>query len=151
MKTSRFLVVIVATLVTLCGFTFTDHQPDRYFLIEHVGITDKIIPTVVLAEAKSHFPTIPAIPAYLYYKYALPNVLYAKSEVIVLTAKKSKEVDDFGCFKISIVSAQKKAVYFVERKEAFKLFSNLRTLCIQEKATTELPILLNELRGRISY
>jgi hypothetical protein len=99
MRTISFAVLIILTFIFLNASPVTTYRPTRYILFEHVGITDKPIYTVVIAQEKSHLPS--ALNS-IYFKYFVNNALYIKSETIVINIKKSKQTQEFGNFKILI-------------------------------------------------
>ena len=151
MKALLLVVLIAATLPASRGVT-APQMPTRYLLFEHVRINDKPIPTVAILNGTGYYTNVSHTVDYiLYFKYTIPKALYDKSEFIVLHATRSKETDEFGMFKVFIADGAKKTTYFITRKEAVNLFTTLHALYLKEKVTTELPLMMEELKTRIYY
>lgn len=154
MKTVYFAALLGIIFTISNTLPAANYKPTKYIVFEHVGITDKPINTVIIAQEKSTLPSSLS-KTYslnkLYFKYFINNKLYKKTETIVKNAKKSRQTYEFGNFKILIADGNKKSISFIAREDAVSLFNSLRTLYQREKLNTELPLMLDELKTRIYY
>ncbi len=131
MKTIYFAALLGIIFTISNTLLAANYKPTRYIVFEHVGIIDKPINNVIIAQEKSYLPSDLSKTYFLnklYFRYFINNTLYKKTETIVTNAKKSRQTYEFGNFKILIVDGSKKSISFIAREDAVNLFNSLRTL-----------------------
>ncbi len=124
------------------------HRPVEYIKIEHIGASDKPIPTVIISRNPIKLPKDDYSIIYFDvieesdYNMIMTYVNHTKSDRF--------KVAEFGTFEISIISSSKIiSIHHFDKKSSIRLFTKIVEMLKKESKNEDLTSHLEELKKRL--
>ncbi len=124
------------------------YKPIEYVKIEHVGPSDKPIPTVIISEDSIKFP---GTDAGIIYCDLVDKNDYNRITAWLGGIKSNKPgIAEFGTFEMSVISDSKiTAEYYLNKKSSLQLFDKMIEELKKENKSRNLVSDLEELKKRL--
>jgi len=132
-------------IALLILFSTMSTKQTEYISIEHIGISDKPIGTIVIYKGG-------ASKTLNYDNYDVSDTLYQCLKKAILSYKGiNYKGHDFGSFKIIITNNKGSASYYLDRGNSIKLFHELIEITKQTSLSSSLQSRLEVQAKRITY